>query len=61
MLCCVQLFKDDGDASKPKQDQLDIDEILARADTRDTTVDEGMSGAGGELLAAFKVTLVLPT
>jgi hypothetical protein len=46
------LFKDDAD--KPKQTELDIDEILARADTRDTTTED-VSGAGGELLAAFKV------
>ena len=44
-----ELFKDDEDEEEP---QVDIDEILERAETRE--MDQG-SGAGDELLSQFKI------
>ena len=44
-----ELFKEDVDEEEP---QVDIDEILERAETRE--MDQG-SGVGDELLSQFKV------
>ena len=44
-----ELFKDDMDDEEP---QVDIDEILERAETREMDTH---SGAGDELLSQFKV------